>query len=306
MKLLDKFIRSQLELTKNMGDGTTLESSRSLHSKVGKLMHFSRRKDVVVIDGYITEPECALMVPRDELRGGAIIYLHGGGYVCGDIDAAKGYAAVLCAECGMKVVCVEYRLAPENPYPAALDDALAAYKKVIELGTSPDRIILAGDSAGGGMAYALTLRLKAEGIALPAGIIAISPWCDLTLSGDSYKENRDKDPALTIDKLVFYTDCYVGQSYCSSNKGANSSKHSSVVRDPELEKLKVIPEVSPLFGDLSDMPPSLIFAGGDELLLSDAKALSEKLKASGCDVELVVRQEMWHDYVLYSLKRFKE
>ena len=97
MKLVDKFIRSQLDLTKSAADNASLDSTRALHEKVGKLMHFSRRRDVVVVDEYLKEPEASLIVPRDELRGGVIIYLHGGGYVCGGMEAAKGFAAVLSA-----------------------------------------------------------------------------------------------------------------------------------------------------------------------------------------------------------------
>ena len=305
MKLVDKFIRSQLELTKTMADGTPLESTRSLHEKVGKLMHFSRRRDVVVVENHIEEPPSSLIVPRDELRGGVIIYLHGGGYVCGGMEAAKGFAAVLSAECGMRVVCVQYRLAPENPYPAALEDALAAYIAVIEGGVSAERIVLAGDSAGGGLAYALCLKLKELGREMPAGIIAISPWCDLTLSGSSYKDNREADPSLTIDRLQFFADCYVGEAYCTPKGSAASGARLGDGRTDNNKELKKDPLVSPIFADLCGMPPSLIFAGGDEILLSDAEGMRDRLIEAGCEVTLVTRPEMWHDYVLYGIKRFK-
>ena len=115
MNLADKILRSQLELTKPLTDGTSLEVSRALQDRIGRLMHFTRRKEVVVYDDYFTGVRGSLVVPRDELRGGVIMYIHGGGFVAGSIKYARGYAAVLAAECGMKTFCVEYRLAPENP-----------------------------------------------------------------------------------------------------------------------------------------------------------------------------------------------
>ncbi len=299
MKLVTKFIRSQLELTKFLSDGAPLDSARSLQDKVGRLMHFTRRHDVVVLDNHIENPRSALIVPRDELRGGVIIYLHGGGYVGGSIDYARGYASVLAAECGMRTLSVEYRLAPENPYPAALDDALAAYRATVEEGVPPEKIILAGESAGGGLAYALALKLRELGEHGPAGIIAISPWVDLTLSGDSLETNRDRDPSLTKDRLNFFADCYVGADYCL--KAKNKKALRSVFLPEELEEKKKEPYISPLFANLEGLPPSIIFAGEDEILLDDAKRLAERLNKCGSHARLITRPGMWHSYVLFGL-----
>lgn len=268
-------------------------------------MHFTHRRDVVLSHEYIKEPRSTLVIPRDELRGGVIIYLHGGGYVCGNIDAAEGFASVLSAECGMRSVAVGYRLAPENPYPAALEDALAAYRSVMESGTPPERIILAGDSAGAGLCYALCLKLKELSVPMPAGIIAISPWVDLTMSGESVTDNSS-DPALTKERLEFYADCYVGEKYCTSALSASrSTRMQEDSRTGELQSLRRDPYVSPIFGDLGGMPPSLIFAGEEELLLSDANTLADKLREAGSSAALVIRAGMWHDYVLYCMKRYK-
>ena len=304
MTLIDKFIRSQLELTKPMQDAAPLESARSFHEKIGKLMHFSRRKDVVVFDDYFEGIKASLIVPRDELRGGVLIYLHGGGYVCGGFEAARGFASLLSAECGMRAVSLDYRLAPENPYPAAIEDALLLYHRVVETGTPPERIILAGDSAGGGLCYALALKLKELGECQPAGIIAMSPWVDLTLSGESYTHNREADPSLTIDRLIYYADCYVGEDYCKPHIGAKPKKGSHA-RTTAKSEMKKNPLISPIFADLSGLAPSLIFAGGDEILLSDAERMKERLTEAGVSATLIVRPEMWHDYTLYCLKRFK-
>ena len=298
MKISDNFMRSQLELTKPFADSSKLETVRNIQDKLGKLMHFTRRHDVVVQDKSSGELNAQLIVPRDELRGGVILYLHGGGYVCGTSEYSKGFASVLSAECGMKVVSADYRLAPEAPFPAALDDAYGIYCEMLKRGLDAKSIIFAGESAGGGLAYALCLRLRDEGKPLPAGIIAISPWCDLTLSGESYSENRDKDPSLTLERLEFFSDCYIG---AYSNEEVVKMKKISAKAKGDADK-KRNPYVSPMFADLSDMPPSIIFAGEDELLLSDAISMKDKLFASGCDATLITRRNMWHAYVLYCLK----
>lgn len=311
MNLTDKIIRSQLELTKSIADGAGIDSSRAFQDRIGRLMHFTRRRDVVVHDELVEELGGALIVPRDELRGGMILYLHGGGYVSGTLEYAKGFAAVLSAECGMKVFAADYRLAPENPYPAALEDAEEAYRRVLDTGIPPEKIILAGESAGGGLCYALCQRIKEHALPMPAGIIAVSPWVDLTLSGDSYRHNKEADPSLSERRLEFFADCYVGKESYGAKTSAKKNKREKQTRavspdTDKFERLKRDPHVSPLLAELSDMPPSLIFVGGDEILLSDAVAMKERLVASGSRAHIVVRPEMWHAYLLYNLKSAKE
>lgn len=298
MKLTDKLLRAQLEIIKPMTDASKLDTARNMQDKIGRLMHFTRRRDVVVTDKSSGELSALLIVPRDELRGGIILYLHGGGYVCGTREYAKGFASVLSAECGMKVICAEYRLAPEHPYPAALDDVYGIYCEAVRRGMDPNKIILAGESAGGGLAYALCLKLRDEGKPMPAGIIAISPWCDLTLSGESYATNREADPSLTKERLSFFADCYTG-----AYSEAEAKNMKRIAADPKGDNNKKRdPYVSPIFADLEGMPPSLIFVGEDEIMLSDSIDMHDKLFASGCDVTLIKRANMWHAYVLYCLK----
>ena len=302
MNISNKLLRSQLELTKPIADGTSLDVARSFQDKIGKLMHFTKRHDVVVTETEENAKNGALIVPRDELRGGIILYLHGGGYVCGTLEYAKGFASILAAECGMRVYAADYRLAPENPYPAAIDDAEDAYTFLLESGYPNEKIIIAGESAGAGLAYALCLRLKDKGIKLPAGIIAISPWCDLTLSGESYDTNKDADPSLTKERVILFSDCYVG-AY-----GADGVKKSfkDVREEIGNKELKKNPYVSPIFADLTGMPPSIIFAGKDEILLSDAVNMAAKLKEYGCSADLYLKDDMWHAYLLYSVKGNEE
>lgn len=278
MGLPAKLIRSQLNFFKPFVAACSLEVTRKGQDKLGELMEAIHRHNVIIKDHPFDNFEGAWIVPREERRSGVVLYLHGGGYACGDLEYAKGFGSTLAAECGVRVFCSAYRLAPEEPYPAALDDAEESYRYLLSKGYTPGQICLCGESAGGGLIYALCLRLKEKNMKLPCGIIAISPWTDLTCSGGSYETNMEKDPSLTAELLHFYSDCYAGE-------------HTP----------KDAPELSPLFGDLSGMPPSLIFAGGDELLLDDSKLMHEKLLKAGCKSQLLIAPERWHAYVLYML-----
>ena len=204
-----------------------------------------------------------------------ILYLHGGGYACGDLQYATGFGSTLATECGVKVFCAAYRLAPEHPFPAALDDAVESYRYLLFKGYAPEHITLCGESAGGGLCYSLCLRLKELDLPLPGGTVAISPWTDLTASGESYENNRERDPSMTAEQLNFYAECYTSR--------------------------REDPLVSPLFADMTGMPPSLIFAGGDEIMLDDSTLLHEKLLSSGCRSNLHIKPERWHGYLLYGL-----
>ena len=298
MNISERLLRLQLEIAKPITDGAKLDTARSLQDKLGRLIQFTRRRKVVVMDKSNEDYKASLIVPRDELRGGIMLYLHGGGYAAGSGDYAKGVGSILSAECGMRVLCPEYRLAPESPFPAALDDAYHAYLGILDRGIPAEKIMLAGESAGGGLCYALCLKLRAEEKPMPAGIIAISPWCDLTLSGESIEGNKSKDPSLSRERLEFFADAYTG-AY-SENEIAKIKKISAKSRGST--SVKENPLVSPVFADLEGMPPSIILAGEDELLLSDAKLMKERLTLAGCESTLVLRPKMWHAYLLYNLK----
>ena len=275
MPLSAKTIKTQLSILKPVLSGRKLKTIRLGQNKIGELMELRHRADVIIKKHAFDNFESAWVMPRDERRQGVILYLHGGGYTCGDLEYAMGFGSMLAVQTGARVFCAAYRLAPEHPFPAALDDSLAAYKYLTDKGYPASSITLCGESAGGGLCYALCLKLKAEGLDLPCGIIAISPWTDLTASGRSYNDNNEKDPSMTKELLSFFADCYT---------------------DDRLDPL-----VSPLFGDLSQMPPSLIFAGGDEIMLSDAKELDRRLCESKSESTLIVKPERWHAYLLYGL-----
>lgn len=277
MELSEKFVRKQLELLKSITADCSLETLRRGQDFLGSILTKAMHKLVTIEDCNFTAFDAAWVLPEDEFRKGVILYMHGGGYTCGNLEYAKGFASILAAELGIRVLCIAYRLAPENPFPAALDDAVEAYRYLLSSGFHAEEIALCGESAGGGLAYCLCLKLKEQGHALPGAIIAISPWVDLTASGQSYDYNKDSDPTLTKESLEFYASCYAPGS--ASN-----------------------PMVSPIFGDLNGLPPSLIFAGGSEILLDDSKTIHQRLIDAGCKSELIVADGMWHAYVLYCIK----
>ena len=271
MELSAKLVRSQLNFFKPFVAGCSLEVTRKGQDKLGELMSALHKREVLIRDHDFERFQGAWVMPKDERRSGVVLYLHGGGYTCGSLDYAKGFAATLASECGVRVFCAAYRLAPENPYPAAVEDALTAFDYLLKKGYAPHQILLCGESAGGGLIYALSLKLKQLGRELPCGLIGISPWVDLTGSGASYETNRDNDPSLTQELLEFYAKCY-----------------------------------TPVRGDLTGLPPSLLFAGGDEILLDDARTLHDRLKAAGCRSKLFIAPGRWHAYVLYCLQENME
>lgn len=276
MSLSVKTIRSQISMLKPLLNSCSLETTRRGQNKIGELMEVRHRRQVLVRPHDFPDFHGTWVLTRDPRRQGVILYLHGGGYTCGDLEYAKGFGSTLAVQCGMNVFCAAYRLAPEHPFPAAPDDALEAYLYLLDKGYSPDHIVLCGESAGGGLCYSLCLKLRERNLPLPAGIIALSPWTDLTASGESYTRNRDVDPSMTAQVLGYYASCYTTD--CRN------------------------PLVSPMFADLTGMPPSLIFVGGDEIMLSDSQDFHKKLLEAGASSQLVITPERWHAYLLYGLE----
>ena len=275
MELHAKLVRSQLNFFKPLAENCSLELTRKGQDKLGELMTAMHRRETFSREHDFRNFQGAWIMPKDERRTGVILYLHGGGYTCGSLEYAKGFASTLATECGGRVFCAAYRLAPGHPYPAALEDAMESYEYLLKRGYPARQILLCGESAGGGLIYALCLKLKELGRPLPCGLVGISPWTDLTSSGASFETNRDVDPSMTRELLTFYAGCYT--------------------QTPEA------PLCSPLFGDLHGLPPSLLFVGGDEVMLDDTRMLHEKLLKSGCRSKMHIAPERWHAYVLYCL-----
>lgn len=254
--------------------GLSLKSIRKNYNKLGELVEAKFKEQVIIKKHNFENFGGAWVIPKDERREGVILYIHGGGYNCGNIDFASTFASMLAVHNGVRVFCVNYRQAPENSFPKALNDVLNSYNYLLDKGYR--NIALCGENAGGGLCYSLILKLKEINTILPCCNIVISPWVDLTMSGESYKIKNSVDPIMTKKILKFFANNY-------SNDLTN-------------------PLISPLFGDLSDMPPSLIFVGEDDILLSDAQRLHKKLLKTKCKSKLIVSKEKWHSYLIYGLK----
>lgn len=219
---------------------------------------------------------------RGHDRRHAVLYCHGGGYTSGNLGYSRPIASKLAGVTGFEVLSFEYRLAPEHPYPAAVEDALKAWDYLMYLGYGARDIVVAGDSAGGNLALVLAHRLKAAGRRLPGALILMSPWTDMTASGRSYQERAELDPSLTQDYIQAVRAAYAGGEDWTD------------------------PGLSPLFGDLRGFPPVLIQAGTNEILLSDSVRLRDRLVAAGVPCRLEVWRGMWHVFQMFPIKRASE
>lgn len=199
-----------------------------------------------------------------------VLYFHGGGYVLGSLDTHAELMGRLTAACRAPVLGIDYRLAPEHAYPAAVEDAVASYDLLLANGIPPERIVIAGDSAGGGLTLACMLALKASGTPLPAGAVLFSPWTDLTGSGESIKSRADVDPMISPALLDPMAALYRGNADAAD------------------------PGISPLFADHAGLPPLLIQVGDHEILLDDSTRLASAAEAAGVAATLEIYEEGFH------------
>jgi monoterpene epsilon-lactone hydrolase len=213
--------------------------------------------------------------PRRRTSSASIVYLHGGAYVAAAARSFRRPVTHLAVATGCRVVAVDYRLAPEHPYPAALEDAVAAY--TAERAARPkEKIIIAGDSAGGGLTMATALALRDRGLTPPAALVCIAPWVDLTCSGASLATRARRERWLSAAGLAADARLYAGGEELTN------------------------PYVSPLFADLHGLPPMLIQVGDDEVLLDDSIRLADAARSAGVTVKLQVWQHLWHVWHLYA------
>ena len=292
------FMRSQLNILKPFVAKCSLSTLRRSQEGVERLMARSYKDMVRVEHSKIGDMRCAMITPKEELLGGVVLYIHGGGYCCGGIDYSMGFASMLAAKCGIRVFTYEYRLAPEYPYPAALDDTMEAYGYLLSSGYEPSRILLCGESSGGGLCYTLCQKLRDKGRTMPAGIIAISPWTDLTLSNESYTIHERLDPFMTVERLKYFADCYVYGGYYGKKDRLYPNENPDADAD---RASKSDPRISPLYDSQEKMPESLIFVGSEEIMYDDAVLMHERLLSAGCKSELVIAHDLWHGYILYDL-----
>ena len=229
-------------------------------------------KEKINVGGILAE---SLTCP-DAMDGRVILYFHGGGYTVGSCDAYRPLGSYISLAAKMRLILLEYRLAPEFPFPAALDDAVLAYRWLLESGISPRNIALAGDSAGGGLAMATAVSLRDQKIALPGAIVCMSPWVDLANTGESSMTESNKGLILIPEILKSWAAFYIGDNDYQN------------------------PLISPLYADLSGLPPMLIQVGSHEIILNDSTRLAERARNAGVDVTLEVWDGMWHDWQVFT------
>jgi epsilon-lactone hydrolase len=237
---------------------------------------------VLLPDDVVTESATLAGVPvvhisiRDAPSSGVILYFHGGAYAIGTAALAAGLASDVARRAGSRVVSVDYRLAPEHPYPAGIEDAVTAYRGLLDGGTPSTDIVIAGESAGGGIVAATLVALKSSDLPQPAAAYVISPWVDLTLTGASLELKAPVDPALTPGGLRLRSHEYLG------------------THDP------ADGAVSPIFADLTGLPPLLIQVGSNEILLDDSTRLAARAAADDVKVTLEVTPGVPHVFPAFA------
>ena len=215
-------------------------------------------------------------IPTETVQGRVLLYLHGGGYVVGSARAYRTMASELASRLKTRVLIPDYRLAPENPFPAAVEDAVAVYRWLIDQGIAPQSIALAGDSCGGGLTIACLSAARDAGLPLPAGGVIISPWVDLEVTGESGVSKAQEDPILEVAGLKGMAGAYLGAA------------------SPRT------PAASPLYANLTGLPPLLIQVGSAEILLDDAIRLAARAGADGVKVRLDIWPRMFHVWHVYA------
>jgi len=231
-------------------------------------------RDAVISEESLKGNRTEVIRPAAGAGENVVFYVHGGGYVVCSPRTHRPLTSRLALALNATVYVPHYRLAPEFPFPHGLNDVLAAYEGLLASGVDASRITLMGDSAGGGMALSLAISIRDKKLPMPARMILISPWTDLTLSGESLSTKARADHMLTLSWIHAKTPLY---------RGKTDASH---------------PLLSPLFADLSGLPPTLVQTGSEEILLSDSERLAERAAEIGWDLQLTVWQGLWHDFQL--------
>ena len=266
-----------VKLAHGLVENTDIEKHRQSQDQIGELV--GRVKDLNFVETDLEGLHCEwVSLNRAHIHKQIILHCHGGGYSTGSSLYARTLTSKLAACTGMEVLSFDYRLAPEFPAPAALEDALKVWDTLMLRGFGARDVIVTGDSAGGNLALALTLKLKEQGRFLPRGLVLMSPWTDLTSQGESFEEKKDLDPVLNaayIERMIL-----------------------AYAKDRELTD----PYISPLYGDFTGFPPTYIQVGENEILLSDSIRLEAKMREAGVAVKLDVFEGMWHVFQMAPFK----
>ncbi len=240
---------------------------------IGRLLlrAFGVRVERTTVAGLYAEWLRPKRAPDDKV----LLYLHGGAYVIGSCRSHGQMVSHIARAAGINALVPEYRLAPEHKFPAAIEDCVAVYRELLASGIRPENIVIAGDSAGGGLTVATLLSLRDGGDPLPAAAVLLSPYLDVTASGESATTRADQDPWFHASDMKV-----VVSNYC----GADELKN---------------PLVSPVFAEVEGLPPVLIQVGDDEILLSDSTRFADKIRAAGGTVDIEIWPEMWHVFQLF-------
>ncbi|HKM03202.1 MAG TPA: alpha/beta hydrolase [Lachnospiraceae bacterium] len=277
---MDKRNQSFMTLIKKVHglvENSDIEKHRQNQDNMGSL--FGKQKELTIKEVNIGELKGEwLSVNRSHMKKYVILYCHGGGYTTGSCLYARTLTTKFASTTSMDVLCFDYRLAPENPYPSAGEDAMKAWDYLMLLGYGARDIIVAGDSAGGNMALTLILKLKDQGRLLPRGLVLMSPWTDLTLQGKSHDTRAEIDPVLNAD--------YIEKSIRSYANGEDLTD----------------PYISPLYGSFKGFPPTYIQVGNNEILLSDSTLLYKKLIKENVTVKMDIFKNMWHVFQMSPFK----
>lgn len=280
MPALEKKNQNLMHLIKRMHgvvENTDIEKHRLSQDHFGALL--GSNKDVLIQDVDIEGIHGEwISVNRAHMKKYVILYCHGGGYSTGSSVYARTLTTKLAMSTSMDVLCFDYRLAPEHPYPAATEDALKVWDDIMLLGYGARDVILAGDSAGGNLALSLMLKLKQQKRLLPRGLILMSPWTDLTASGRSHRSRAEIDPVLNAGYLQEMIDNYA--------------------KDRDLTDALI----SPLFGDFEGFPPVYIQVGDNEILLNDATMLHKAMLKAHVSVKIDIFKGMWHVFQMSPFK----
>lgn len=258
-----------------------IEKTRQSQEYIGTILGSTKELEYREFDMEGMEAEW-ISVKRPHMSKYIILYCHGGGYSTGSTKYARTITSKLAMSTSMDVLAFDYRLAPENPYPAAVEDAMKAWNYLMLLGYGARDVIIAGDSAGGNLALALTLKLKEEKRLLPRGLVLMSPWTDLTCSGQSFIKRADMDPVLDAEYLY-----KIIKNYADGQNLTN-------------------PFISPLFGDFAGFPPTYIQVGENEILYSDAVRLHKKMVEANVSVKLDKFEGMVHVFQMIPFKKAYE
>ena len=279
-KRLMQFIKRVHGLMEN----DDIQKQRTVQNQLGNILVNNKNYKFTPQKVNDMDAEWTDYVPKENIADNnkIIFYCHGGGYMTGSCLYARELTTKLARHTGLRVFCFDYRLAPEFPYPAAVEDAFSAWNYILSSGYDAKDLIVAGDSAGGNLALVLTLILQERNMELPKSLVLFSPWTDMTSSGKSYHAKELVDPVLTNEYITKAVSSYLGSASACS------------------------PYVSPLFADFKGFPPVYIQVGTNEILLDDSRALYKQLLTHNIYAKLDIFEGMWHVFQMSPIMKAEE